>query len=158
MTSCRTRGPALEPYFSARRVLRTRGRARRPAARGRPRTIRIRTARTPPVRKLDRATDNGRTTDEPNAHKKSQEPNSEEHSITQMRSNGATGCFSGILRRKSPEPSMAATVGQAAVFVDEEVRRASLSLQRPERLRSSTSPERGRRSEEYGGDLHLLSA
>jgi hypothetical protein len=79
----------------------------------------------------------------------------------EMPSASTTGCFSGIFRWKASEPATRAfDAGQAAVFVDEEVRRASLSLHRPElpEKRNSSSPERSRRSEEYGGDLHLLSA
>jgi hypothetical protein len=76
-----------------------------------------------------------------------------------------SGCLGRMFRRKALAPTRVVTAGQAAMFVDEEIRRASLSLQRPEKLssttpelRSSNSLERSRRSEEFGGDLHLLNS
>ena len=59
------------------------------------------------------------------------------------------------------EESRPITVDQAAGYIDEQVKRISLSMERPEKTACTFSMERTqrseRRSEEFGGDLHLMS-
>ncbi len=70
------------------------------------------------------------------------------------------GCFGRIFGRKSADQeSRPITVDQAAGYIDEQVKRVSLSMERPEKAPLSVWVEsRERRSEEFGGDLHLMDS
>mmetsp|Transcript_10947 Transcript_10947/g.23462 ORF Transcript_10947/g.23462 Transcript_10947/m.23462 type:complete len:82 (+) Transcript_10947:59-304(+) len=69
------------------------------------------------------------------------------------------GCFGRIFgRRSTDEESRPISVDQAAGYIDEQVKRISMSMERPEKAQHSFCTERReRRSEEFGGDLHLMS-
>jgi hypothetical protein len=72
------------------------------------------------------------------------------------------GCFGRIFGwRSTDEESRPISADQAAGYIDEQVKRISLSMERPEKTQliycKERREDRERRSEEFGGDLHLMS-